>query len=179
MAEQKKLTDKQRRFVEEYCVDCNAAQAAKRAGYSEKTAYSQGSRLLRDVKISEAISERLDKLSMSASEALVRLTDWGRGSIEPFLNDNGLGVDSETAKENLHLIKKLKQKDVVRKSKTDDEELITERTIEIELHDAKDAVIQIAKIHGLYSNDDGNDLTKYLELLKDAIQPLPEAKESD
>ncbi|MDX1390551.1 MAG: terminase small subunit [Acidobacteriota bacterium] len=32
------LTEKQRRFVEEYLVDLNATQAAIRAGYSEKTA---------------------------------------------------------------------------------------------------------------------------------------------
>lgn len=31
-----KLTDKQKRFVEEYLIDLNATQAAIRAGYSEK-----------------------------------------------------------------------------------------------------------------------------------------------
>jgi hypothetical protein len=34
------LTDKQRRFVDEYLVDLNATQAAIRAGYSERTARS-------------------------------------------------------------------------------------------------------------------------------------------
>lgn len=33
-----KLTDKQKRFCEEYLVDLNATQAAIRAGYSQKTA---------------------------------------------------------------------------------------------------------------------------------------------
>lgn len=33
-----KLTTKQRMFVNEYLLDCNATQAAIRAGYSEKTA---------------------------------------------------------------------------------------------------------------------------------------------
>ncbi|MHC4752098.1 MAG: terminase small subunit [Planctomycetota bacterium] len=37
-----KLTDKQKRFCEEYLVDANATQAAIRAGYSPKTAYSIG-----------------------------------------------------------------------------------------------------------------------------------------
>lgn len=37
-----KLTRKQRKFAEEYLVDCNATQAAIRAGYSPKTAYSIG-----------------------------------------------------------------------------------------------------------------------------------------
>ena len=34
----KKLTEKQKRFVEEYLIDLNATQAAIRAGYSPKTA---------------------------------------------------------------------------------------------------------------------------------------------
>ncbi len=38
-----KLTDKQRRFCEEYCIDLNATQAAIRAGYSKDTAGVIGS----------------------------------------------------------------------------------------------------------------------------------------
>ena len=51
------LTHKQQRFVEEYLIDLNATQSAIRAGYSEKTANEQGSRLLVNVSISEAIKE--------------------------------------------------------------------------------------------------------------------------
>ena len=49
------LTPKQARFVEEYLVDLNATQAAIRAGYSNKTAYSQGQRLLKKVDVAAAI----------------------------------------------------------------------------------------------------------------------------
>lgn len=35
----KELNAKQKSFVDEYCVDKNATQAAIRAGYSEDTAY--------------------------------------------------------------------------------------------------------------------------------------------
>jgi len=45
----RKLTAKQLRFMLEYLVDMNAAQAAIRAGYSQKTAKEQGSRLLTKV----------------------------------------------------------------------------------------------------------------------------------
>lgn len=45
------LTAKQAAFVREYLVDLNATQAAIRAGYSPKTAYSQGQRLLKNVEI--------------------------------------------------------------------------------------------------------------------------------
>jgi phage terminase small subunit len=54
-------------FAAEYLVDSNATQAAIRAGYSERTAYSQGSRLLKDVEVRVEIdnqrahySERVD-----------------------------------------------------------------------------------------------------------------------
>lgn len=52
-----KLTDKQERFVQEYLIDLNATQAAIRAGYSEKTAYSQGQRLLKNVEVKKLIEE--------------------------------------------------------------------------------------------------------------------------
>ncbi len=49
------LTPKQARFVEEYLIDLNATQGAIRAGYSAKTAEVQGSRLLGNVKVREAV----------------------------------------------------------------------------------------------------------------------------
>ncbi|WP_296193672.1 MULTISPECIES: terminase small subunit [unclassified Psychrobacter] len=51
----KKLTAKQQRFKDEYLIDNNATQAAIRAGYSKKTAKSQGQRLLTNVDIKAAI----------------------------------------------------------------------------------------------------------------------------
>ena len=50
-----KLSDKQRRFVDEYIVDLNATRAAIRAGYSEKTAKQIGSQNLRKPYITEII----------------------------------------------------------------------------------------------------------------------------
>ena len=51
------LTPKKRLFAEEYLIDLNATQAALRAGYSEKTAYSLGQRLLKDVEVQGLIAE--------------------------------------------------------------------------------------------------------------------------
>ena len=44
------LNPKQQRFVDEYLIDLNGKQAAIRAGYSEKTAEVQASRLLSNAK---------------------------------------------------------------------------------------------------------------------------------
>lgn len=51
------LTEKQKRFVEEYLVDLNATQAAIRAEYSPKTAYSMGQRLLKNVEVQATIQQ--------------------------------------------------------------------------------------------------------------------------
>lgn len=51
-------------FVEAFIANGgNATQAAITAGYSEKTAGSQGQRLLKDVEISKALGERQQKLA--------------------------------------------------------------------------------------------------------------------
>lgn len=61
------LTPKQRRFVNEYCVDENATQAALRAGYSESGAGVQGHENLKNPKIAAAIKERMEELAVAAS----------------------------------------------------------------------------------------------------------------
>lgn len=55
------MTPKQQKFVEEYQKDLNATKAAQRAGYSAKTAYSAGQRLLKVVEICEALNTATDK----------------------------------------------------------------------------------------------------------------------
>lgn len=77
------VTPKQKRFCDEYLIDCNATQAAIRAGYSEKTAYSIGQRLLKDVEISACIAKRTEamqsKTIASAEEVMQYLTSVMRG----------------------------------------------------------------------------------------------------
>lgn len=66
MKKKQKLTEKQRAFVNEYCVDKNATQAATRAGYSPRTANEQGSRLLANVSVKALIDKKLAKLEEKA-----------------------------------------------------------------------------------------------------------------
>lgn len=72
-----RLTEKQQRFVAEYLLDLNATQAAIRAGYSQKTAYSMGQRLLKKVEVQEAIrrakQERLERTKITQDYVLEKL----------------------------------------------------------------------------------------------------------
>lgn len=59
-----KLSPKQERFCEEYLTDLNATQAAIRAGYSQKTAGSQGGDLTQKPEIQAYIKELRQKQSL-------------------------------------------------------------------------------------------------------------------
>lgn len=61
------LTPKQRRFVNEYCVDENATQAYIRAGYSPEGAGPSAHALLKNPKVKDAIAERMEELAVAAS----------------------------------------------------------------------------------------------------------------
>lgn len=52
------LWPKQERFVEEYLATANGLKAALAAGYSQKSAQTQSTRLLRDEKVSAEIASR-------------------------------------------------------------------------------------------------------------------------
>lgn len=92
----KKLNEKQKRFAKEYLIDLNATQAAIRAKYSKKTAYSQGQRLLNHVEVQAYIQKLMDKRSekvqitaenilqdildtrKECQEHMTKQTEWGR-----------------------------------------------------------------------------------------------------
>lgn len=80
------MTDKQKRFCDEYLIDCNATQAAIRAGYSEKTAYSIGDENLKKPELKNYIDERMAELASekvaTADEVIQYLTSVLRGSSE-------------------------------------------------------------------------------------------------
>lgn len=73
------LTDKQELFCQEYIIDLNAKQSAVRAGYSEKSAQEQGSRLLSYAKVQDRIQElkknRLDRLNISQDYVISTIVD--------------------------------------------------------------------------------------------------------
>jgi phage terminase small subunit len=83
----KQLTDKQQQFVQEYLLDYNATQAAIRAGYSEKTAKQQGSRLLTYVDVAAAVAElkkeRLESMGVTQEGVLYDFAHLKNACMEP------------------------------------------------------------------------------------------------
>ncbi|HBQ0420008.1 terminase small subunit [Klebsiella aerogenes] len=129
------LTDKQEMFCREYLVDLNATQAAIRAGYSDKTAQEQSSRLLSNVMVQNRISvlksERNERVGVDAAYVLRRLTEIDQMDVLDVLLANGelkpvkdwpkvwrttlSGMDvTELAGDSAGLLKKIKWPDKVK-----------------------------------------------------------------
>lgn len=77
------LTERKKRFALEYMKDANATQAAIRAGYSKRSAVSQGNRLMGDVDISALIRKERERHKSesiaTADEIMQYLTSVVRG----------------------------------------------------------------------------------------------------
>lgn len=89
------LTPKQQAFADYYIKLGNASEAAKKAGYSERTAGATASRLLKNVNVSAYIDERMTgqsrELVASADEVLQFYTSVMRGEVkDAFGLDPGL-----------------------------------------------------------------------------------------
>ncbi|ENJ8217110.1 TPA: terminase small subunit [Escherichia coli] len=88
-----KLTDKQELFAREYLKDLNGTQAAIRAGYSEKTANEQASRLLANVNVQKFVAElkaaRVEQTGIDAAYVLRRLVEIDQMDVLDILLQNG------------------------------------------------------------------------------------------
>ncbi|MBA9078310.1 terminase small subunit [Rufibacter quisquiliarum] len=104
-----KLTDKQQRFCEEYLVDLNATQAAIRAGYSEKTAYSMGWENLRKPEIRAAIDARLEEIALGAKETVKLISDIAKASLNDYFEIKEVVRRPKVEKHLSQVIEDLKQ----------------------------------------------------------------------
>jgi phage terminase small subunit len=74
-----KLTQKQERFVAEYLIDGNGTRAAVAAGYGLSGAHASASRMLRIVKVQEALQARQ---AADATRLAIQREDVIRGLLE-------------------------------------------------------------------------------------------------
>lgn len=130
------LSPKQRVFVEEYLATWNATEAARRAGYAEKSARVIGHENLTKPDIAAEIQRRIADKVMTADEALVRLSEQARGAYAEYITATGavnLSALIEAGKG--HLIKGIKE---------------TQFGKVIEFYDAQAALVHIGKHHKLF-----------------------------
>lgn len=71
-----RLTDKQKRFIQEYLIRLNATEAARKAGYSEKVASAIGFENLKKPKIKEAIAEVLSAVSSEKTASIEEILEF-------------------------------------------------------------------------------------------------------
>lgn len=107
----KKFTEKESMFIKEFLIDLNATQAAIRAGYSKKTAYSIGSENLTkpeiQAAIKQALKDRAEKIELNAEYVIDHLMelvarcmqktpvmdfDYKKKELVQRVDDNGDGV---------------------------------------------------------------------------------------
>lgn len=71
----KKLNKTQERFVERYLIHSNATKAAIEAGYSKKTSYSHGQRLLKHVEIKKRLDKGQERIVKKSQITQDRIAD--------------------------------------------------------------------------------------------------------
>lgn len=85
--------DKRARFVQEYAKDLNATQAAIRAGYSAKSAKMQGSRLMTNADIQQAVGKLLQKVmtrnEITVERTLLEISRIAYGDIRKLYREDG------------------------------------------------------------------------------------------
>ena len=148
----KRLADRQRVFVEEYLICWNASEAARRAGYRQRSNQA-GHRLVTNCDIRAEIQRRLAEIAMDAAEVLARLSDQARGDLGDFINDEGkIDLDKARKLGKMHLLKSYTR---------------SERGERIELHDVQAALIELGRHYGLFRDDCGVQLNIDMSQLTD------------
>jgi len=87
---EQKLTNKQKRFIEEYCVSFNGLQSAIKAGYSKKTAGVIANENLNKPYIQLAISEHMNKTSEKLNITIEDIANNAEFCIKACLEDGKL-----------------------------------------------------------------------------------------
>lgn len=144
------MNPRQTRFVAEYLVDLNATQAAIRAGYNPKTAYSIGHRLLtRNPEIGPAVAkameERGKRVEITQDSVLREIAIMLRSDVRNFMVDPDTGelvLADGAPDEAWRAVSSVKHR-TTSFGRGDDK--TTERTIEFRLWDKPAAALMAGK----------------------------------
>lgn len=161
------LTDKQKRFCEEYVIDWNGTRAAIAAGYSEKTARQIADQNLSKLYISEhieKIQKDLSKLSgVTALRNILELKKIAYASIAQFKD----GWMAEKDFNELTDDQKSCLSEIVHQTKTYKDS--SDKIVKFKLHDKQKAIELLNKMLG-FNEPDKLDLSTLGEKLN---QPTP------
>ena len=169
------LTPKQQRFVEEYMIDLNATQAAIRAGYSEKTAQEQSSRLLSNVMVSEAIEAARSNVStrteVTIDRVLQEMARLGFSDLRNVITAAGhLKFPTEWDDATAAAVSSIKVITRPTGERDEDDRPIIEHIHEIKLWDKNSALDKIAKHLGMFIERHSVEMTmSYEDRLKEFL----------
>jgi phage terminase small subunit len=152
------LTAKQARFVAEYLVDLNASAAARRAGYSPKTAGQIGDENLKKPEIAEAVNAAIAKRSarteLTADAVIAELWKIGSSNMmdyvrigsngDPFIDLSALDRDRAAA------IAEVTVEDFKDGRGEDARDV---RRVKFKLHDKKGALTDLGRHFGLFTDN--------------------------
>lgn len=177
MAKKKgELTPDQKVFCLEYLKDFNATAAAKRAGYSEKTAQEQGSRLLSNVMVQVELKKAMDEvlgnakadiadiikeLKLIAFSDISDVMDWG---IVPLEVTSADGTQTYTREKQMIKIKEKEEMGIKTKliSEMSETESMAGTTRKLKMYDKLRAIELLGKYYKMFTdkvehtNPDGN-----------------------
>jgi phage terminase small subunit len=154
------LRKKQRVFVEQYVLCWNATEAARRAGYSLRTARSIGSENLSKPDIQAYIEQLISELQMGPDEVKLRLAEQARGAAGLYIQPTG---DFDFAR----LIEDGKQHLIKSVSITETKDGGSKK---VEFYDAQAALVHIGRHYKLFTNVTENTTTLSLEGLGDLLE---------
>lgn len=160
----RKLNDKQKRFTEEYLIDLNATKAAQRAGYSQKTAYSIGSELLKKPEIQEFIArakeKRSERTEITADRVLQEMAKIGFSDIRNTLSKTGnLITPTEWDDDTAGAISSIEVVTRPTAAKDKDGNTVVEHLHKINTINKTPALIQLGKHVGLFDDKHVHEVT--------------------
>lgn len=145
-----KMTEKQKRFVEEYLIDLNATQAAIRAGY-KRSEYTDtnANKLLENTSVAEAIekamAERSKRTGINQDRVVEELAKLAFVNAADVIDVNTATVLKDAKPEDLACIQSVKVKKTTKGKDT-----IEER--EVRFYDKKDSLVQLGKHLGMFKD---------------------------
>lgn len=175
------MNEKQMAFCHEYLKDKNATQAAIRAGYSPRAAYSIGQRLLKNDEVSQTVNSLLHEISekcvLDAERVLEELCLIGFSDLSDYMTvEPGGGVvfrEWENIPTNKsRAIRRIRDRRTIREH-ADGTSTLVHQEISIDLHDKMKALESLGRHIGLFKEAEprtsGDEIRAIIEEMRERL----------